>query len=291
MAHHWIRDDDRFTATEKWVMTVIESWQFNGHMTGVAQSVIARGCSLSIRAVQKAVQSIERKGYPIVARRSSKGDATHYLVRQRQKLMFSRSNSPDLGDVRSRPGTQPSEARPVQNLVQNHPNQAVITARNHAPYEPRSPESPPHTNDVRTLSEGSSETTNSKPRAEVRPESHAPVQNHKPKTAKQRILEHVELRKEEADRRKIEARERRQDNVPGEVASAPSKGPKGAGFLELASNLTSSGSFESVERNRLLGRIAVATVEPMPIVRPPTEAQLSERLRALREQARKLGVA
>jgi biotin operon repressor len=216
MAHHWIRDDDQFTATEKWVMTVIESWQFNGHMTGVSQAVIARGCSLSVRAVQKAIQSIERKGYPIVARRSSKGDATHYLVKQRQKLMFSRSNSPDLGDVRSRPGTQTSGARPVQNLVQNHPNAERLASLRHPPYEPRSPESPPHTNDVRTLSEESSETTNSKPRAELRPDSAHFSQATKSKAAKQRIAEHADFRKSEDDRRKVEARQRRL----GRIASA-----------------------------------------------------------------------
>ena len=199
--HHWIRDEQQLSATEKLVLMVIESWQFRGHMTGVSQPVIARGCSLSVRAVQKAIQSIEGKGFPVVARCSSKGDATHYLVKQRQKLMFSPSNSPDFSDARSRPGTQPpggaAVAQPVQNSVQN-------SFPKHPPYEPRSPVPPLGANHVRTLSVSTSETTKSKSRAEVRP--HGPPPPGKPL-------------KTEAEQRRIVAAIQRREQQEREVSS------------------------------------------------------------------------
>ena len=172
MSWHWIIDDDRLSSTEKMVMLSIVRNQFNGGRTGVSQFRIAKGAGISVRATQKAISSAEAKGYPIVETRDCKGNATHYLVRQTQAIIGSNANSigPDRSDARSKtPRTSPS----------------AYERSSHPPHPP--------TNLVRTLSVTTS--VNSKETPALPRDS--------------LVSDCYSLAKEEEDRRKFAARNKR----------------------------------------------------------------------------------
>jgi hypothetical protein len=92
MSWHWIIDDPRLTANEKLVALTIARHQFYGKPVVISHARIASRAAVCISTVQRAIRSMESKGYRISLNEPGRTRCRVYQVRQEQGILFSNAN-------------------------------------------------------------------------------------------------------------------------------------------------------------------------------------------------------